>query len=112
MRREMGGLEKGKRLLVSDSSGAEGLPRLQWFCTRQQRVERITDAVSGLPPVEEMDTSNMLAQSLVRRGGEGARAQGFPPHGSSILPTHESYMTLFFQNLPSSLWKDTAQISG
>ena len=40
MRREMGGLEKGKRLLVSDSSGAEGLPRLQWFCTRQQRVER------------------------------------------------------------------------
>lgn len=59
----------GKRLLVSDSSGAEGLPRLQWFCTRQQKVEGITDSVSGLPPVEEMDTSNTLAQSLVRRGG-------------------------------------------
>lgn len=73
MRREMGGLEKGHTLGRDGAGqrllGAVGFPRLQWSCARQQRVAGIADSVSGLPPVEEMDTYNMLAQSLVQRGG-------------------------------------------
>lgn len=38
-------------MLVSHPSVAEGFPRLQWFCTRKQMVEGITDLESRLPPV-------------------------------------------------------------
>lgn len=106
MRREMGGLEKG-HTLGRDGAGqrllrAVGFPRLQWSCARQQRLAGITGSVSGLPPVKRWTRTTCLLNPWSR---EGARAQGFPRHGSSVLPTHESYMTLLFQNLPSSLWK-------
>ena len=73
-------------MLVSHPSVAEGFPRLQWFCTRKQMVEGMTDLESRLPPVEETDVSNSLAQSLVRRGGPDPMA----PLTPNVPVTHDS----------------------
>lgn len=99
MRREMGGLEKGitgKRRCWSATPRGCGFSKAAVVLRQAAKGCGHNRPVSGLPPGRDAYVQHACSIP----GPEGPGAQGFPHHGSSVLPHTRSIHDIAFPEPP------------